>query len=1475
MKKLKGTKMGKRILSVVLAFGMVLALLPMAELGITVEAASNSDIQIHYSNGNKVVRGVLDTIEDLPQYSDSAWESKKVGTAKRPFLIVEIVPDEAMGHFGYLIGGCEPVDVEHMTTDDFMYNITNVNESCVVNHVSGAEFFPEEDQVQAKYNVGQNVSGWVRTEPAGKTLKGYYEVVEPGEGDFGLNDDKTAIEHKSSGGNMVWHTLNSFVKGYDSINFNQTVDSVSLVNVGDRIYTKRTETEYCVVNTNYHYYYNKEMFLIECLGLTEQEAAGYSVMVKTITPTELNSTPQWIDYADLFYVTPKTHNPTMIKMWVKNRRLDTHTTSLTPMASGDYDEPADGFGTQDLSWNVTKRLFDKLTRETNYAAMILDNSMYEKSGSETKSGVAYKAFNYNMDHISNFQEVGFRSNLYKLIIMTVSVNPNIVKNIFMPYMTASNPNDSNSKVKCTLQSGDAQEYWGEHYFFLLDEAKYNAAVASRTEAEKLNGAMSVYWSGGYLNYNGILNTTDWVNYNYLYNFHTERSFVQGRVYTFNGNNALTQDFHSGKVSANDSVFSEFAEYLATDEETRALWLSMTDKSGDLNTQSAPPSFAIRYILGLGKDYNKPITGTLKVLDVEPSVGVNTSDKYKPVWKLKDSYIRMMVPDFTGTISIDHMTMSSFVGRIDDLNSQYDLIYLGDDVDAYRQDANGNTDFVDNDLDGKIYFHNGDLMTGNQQDDDWGPAIRDVNFVDGTESGKARFPGNDITKVKTEDLVEYMKGGLPIVAEEELFSSSKMDACSNIWNFVGTYDVNSATNPLAAQGNGLLHTSQAKIIEAKIRANRISVDFLEWPVIYDEHNYLPSSGDQSVMNFKFKVDQIGRYSYTIYVDQDRNGKFEDDEWISRGDVGSLENTITAYTANGDAGGIVGLVQWRIVVYVSDNPRVRDSLEGCSAIKCKDSSMKNQINVLQITPNNGTNDDLTSTAYSSLYNNLDAFEITVTKITWDEFEKYFEGSDFKFDMGSAIVPGTNPSAVSLQKIRENGETHKAGKLEDYNMLVIGFKDGFGKDDLRNVNGAADYLYYYAALGRSILFTHDNTSFFNSLVYKGTAQSYKDQKVSGFTANAMLRDLMGMNRFGMESNQLQYITDATGAKRTYLSDSLKNFRSGTQFDFASWKMVGGTKVTDPYVQGYTIGALTRLGQKSTGSDKSIAGNVMPYKSFEFNWGNDETQLAVKLNEGQITQYPYNIDTNMSIGNTHAQYYMANLEDPELTVWYTLEYGPSYGKGGGGKIYSASPQDAANNYYIYSKGNVFYTGVGHSSTGSVMEKKLFVNTMIAAYRALAKPPAVVITNAEAAKINDTTYTLSVPRELNSDASGNLSEEDLGISTVRVKFKPKDSNFSNALRCRIYYTGETPDSTNIIQTVYDESGNAFTADPGDNYYLKRTLGDGTVKYLENGKEYYFDYEKSRMSGHPNLTFEIINDKLPEIGLTYLQLVPQPLFMLD
>lgn len=61
----------------------------------------------------------------------------------------------------------------------------------------------------------------------------------------------------------------------------------------------------------------------------------------------------------------------------------------------------------------------------------------------------------------------------------------------------------------------------------------------------------------------------------------------------------------------------------------------------------------------------------------------------------------------------------------------------------------------------------------------------------------------------------------------------------------------------------------------------------------------------------------------------------------------------------------------------------------------------------------------------------------------------------------------------------------------------------------------------------------------------------------------------------------------------------------------------------------------------------------------------------------------------------------------------------------YDLAGQDALNNYYIYSKGNITYSGAGHSDMTGDAELELFVNTVVKALAAGNNPPQVTVQDA------------------------------------------------------------------------------------------------------------------------------------------------------
>ncbi|MBQ9392291.1 MAG: DUF5057 domain-containing protein [Lachnospiraceae bacterium] len=193
---------------------------------------------------------------------------------------------------------------------------------------------------------------------------------------------------------------------------------------------------------------------------------------------------------------------------------------------------------------------------------------------------------------------------------------------------------------------------------------------------------------------------------------------------------------------------------------------------------------------------------------------------------------------------------------------------------------------------------------------------------------------------------------------------------------------------------------------------------------------------------------------------------------------------------------------------------------------------------------------------------------------------------------------------------------------------------------------------------------------------------------------------------------------------------------------------------------------------------------------WGSNSmlTNRVSAANEGQITKYPFAIPDTIFVADTHAQNYQLDLEydsDGDVLVWYNLAGTGNRGSGSAVNtnsinVYDSKHQDSRNNYYIYTKGNVTYTGLGHSaSNNSPMsddEIKLFINTMVAAYRSSASDPYITVTNPDAVNNGKTT---TIYLEDRGDGGNNID------INYRINDDTTNSKINRQYLLHIYKDGE------------------------------------------------------------------------------------------
>ena len=262
-------------------------------------------------------------------------------------------------------------------------------------------------------------------------------------------------------------------------------------------------------------------------------------------------------------------------------------------------------------------------------------------------------------------------------------------------------------------------------------------------------------------------------------------------------------------------------------------------------------------------------------------------------------------------------------------------------------------------------------------------------------------------------------------------------------------------------------------------------------------------------------------------------------------------------------------------------------------------------------------------------MNDYKISVVTTTVSDFQTDNFGEKFVYDYSkdiSAQKGNENPAKMS-KKQKELYNT--------YNMFILGFGDTFHKVNMSNKNGAIDFLKYFIASGKSVLFTHDFTSMHN--VNSGDF---------GYSANTYLRDVMGMNRYKAVSGKL------TESERK----ELLAYQAKHKYDTMTQTTVGsnGTLSTTALgnTQGFTYYAMKRLGWEKKNTDQIIPYRYMirSYKNDEYGDPliNDDHAVALKLATRE--ELAYIKETTLKINELLKEFFLSmNLK----LVDFKIEFG------------------------------------------------------------------------------------------------------------------------------------------------------------------------------------------------------------------------------
>ena len=793
--------------------------------------------------------------------------------------------------------------------------------------------------------------------------------------------------------------------------------------------------------------------------------------------------------------------------------------------------------------------------------------------------------------------------------------------------------------------------------------------------------------------------------------------------------------------------------------------------------------ALRYIINYGYKRNV-IKSSISVLEIQPCnsftytdtqlLSVNTLNKAvqgltgttNQTFTLETSPRNTLTVDYiaqnfakqfinnTDRISLRSMSTGEFIGKIEDLNENYDLIYVGLDTSTMNTYLNRGTTYTSTNpryvktadqtlynnsyLNGLIYLHAGDYVQSTDTKNFGGlMSPNNLALESSTDGyGYIAFSGNDITLEKYNNLKEYMDAGYPVIFDDGFYNiagstvtvnANKIDSASYMYKIAkyaidGGYfgrNVNTDGN-IQADTTG---TGASATLTQYLNLSKLSISPTILPVEYDGTktipDYLVAVNGKYTLTYEFllKNDSAAsiidtKYDVNLFIDTSVDGRYSIDEEIGSLQIYELKNGSYVQIYLNTVGnfellaghyyrvtrevptGYLGLLPWKLVFTQNDNSLVRRSVIGYTAVPI-DTADRQSIKVLQLlsssdTANNVNNWNLsTDTKFAGYLDKVQEFAINIDTMVSTDYIKAITN----LSTGTVVTDADVAKYTNL--------------LNEYDMLVLGFSDvyGFLGGTAKQREAAAKAIRQYISDGRSVLFTHDTTSFYNvpqSAYSGGTTDTW----YWGYEFNRYVRDIAGQDRYGV----LRRINGLSLIDTVY--DTMWTAR-GSQSITAS---------TYPYIQGFSDGHISLTAR----DNNYLPSTRETYRSGAGGQYSGQSMYVTEVNSGQVTRYPFYIPDSFTVASTHRQYYQLNLDtnskdailDDDVVVWYCLS---DVNGSASDDFYQATPNDVRNNYYIYNKGNVTYSGVGHSKVTNDIEMQLFVNTMVAAYNAGLHAPKVV----------------------------------------------------------------------------------------------------------------------------------------------------------
>lgn len=1348
-----------------------------------------------------------------------------LGTKDNVFTVVEIVPCESMAQIGYLIPGCEPIDMKALAScNDVDFPQDYENNLLLSNN---GELADREKKSQRRFTdaltVNDIVDSWVpenellladglkdvidNADPVEKAKQygvwklkadgayseyGYYLRVEDGTGEFAMTEapdgKKTFSPTADNDGDFAW-----FGNGYYStekdaggnpvyVPFHDAeaepegrpIDYGETTVVGDKFWTNRADKysyecwDQTITTT--------DAFIQQIFPGCSTEA-GFQSQVLVVTPTQLNNMPEeemkdLLGTAELIEFHTGTQGG-MESTWIKFNKENKQLTQA------ELDRRT--FAQNDINWNVTWTLVERMASERP-AAMIMEGpNMYNVAGNNVLAD----------------------SNVRKLYIMLMQYGAKAFYNQFGDKITVD-----------TTSAGGTDAMTGEKLTTGWYSDPYKGHSATQGTNEVIWDDMTFYLNGVPEEESAALMHEKRLDASNIETFET--------IYSYNGDTSLFMDFMKKKplsTTNNGATNSDAYEYF---------W----NKDGEGSHADGLDGIDFMEYILHGFRGGQAEKSHLNILEVQPCNTFIYKDS--PTWKL---YYMKLLPWFNGTgadiekdLTVTTMPTWEFIGSLEDLNAQYDLIIFGDNQNAGNGVAQANPD-------GTHIFNYNDNRYITYGWPEYALAYTGFGDLVQTGNQEMRYSGNDITERKLLELKSYLAGDQAIVVDGGLYNGTssvneKMVDKSSLFYKFAELGANTGLENGLGKKIFITTANRQNAMKKYVAYETCDLEFYTedgsngYPPEYSyserEDGTIASNSvayaQSGKLSYRFRINGLDTMNYGVglYIDRSSDGVYGGSlvEQVV-GNTFASEGMAIAITQNGNIvpngslkpgvwymaectlpSSYTGALPWKLEAYCSGNTNIRDSEIKCSTVRNR-FTPKVEVKVLEmaLTPNMSDADE-----WYRQYGQDVLYMATNGEHANEQLKKYLDCVD-EYNVTVDFLENTewlelfvnNPDYATREEKIEAWKNY----LDDYDLLSIGYCDGltFSQNDIYKAG-----FDYFNQLGKGILISHDMVQ---------TAD--KDY------SSAWLRGLAGQQRFTTNTGQIK----------------------------------GSITIPVPYESADNGLKLFCEYGDAAHSDRVMNDDAVA----QVKAGNTDASYLNLVNAGQITNYPYKIDSLIEINPTHVQMNQLDMEKEGMSVWATMtdRYTKNYQSflstdmstenyfGTGTGLYSSRESDVRNSYYLYNVGNITYTGVGH--TGGELttdEMKLYVNTLLAAYRPSPDKPYIEVTNED--KVESASET-SFYIPFDGEEILNTSEEKEGY--FRVHFTVVDTSI---LTNRTYTLNFCDAAGNALAQQWD----LFTENGG------KVTRDSIGWHVEKGGNYYYDVpysliSKSKNTDYLNLKSEYVN----------------------